>query len=124
MAASCSERRDGKLESFLNRTLPPEEYERLLARQPAVAVVSSDRGGGRGAAAGKPAHRHAVLGHCKLYLTDVPPKNLRTTLLLKHAESIQIVSYVATEPHPLLFALYIAGRAGRVPEGQRERRGC
>jgi hypothetical protein len=91
MAASCSERRDGKLESFLNRTLPPEEYERLLARQPAVAVVSSDRGGGRGAAAGKPAHRHAVLGHCKLYLTDVPPKNLRTTLLLKHAESIQIL---------------------------------
>ena len=93
MAASCSERRDVKLESFLNRTLPPEEYERLLARQPAVAVVaSSDRGGGRGAAAGKPAHRHAVLGHCKLYLTDVPPKNLRTTLLLKHVESILIVS--------------------------------
>ncbi|CAI8031620.1 Uncharacterized protein C12orf56 [Geodia barretti] len=92
MAASCSERRDVKLESFLNRTLPPEEYERLLARQPTVAVVaSSDRGGGRGAAAGKPAHRHAVLGHCKLYLTDVPPKNLRTTLLLKHVESILIL---------------------------------
>lgn len=86
MAAS-SERRDGKLESFLNRVLPAEEYERLLTRQPAVAAVSD---AGRGAA-GKPAHRHAVLGHCKLYMTDVPPKNLKMTLQLRHMESIQIV---------------------------------
>ena len=87
-ASSAAERRDGKLESFLNRALPPQEYERLLAKQPAVAVVRGGDGGGRG---GKPAHRHAVLGHCKLFLTDVPPKNLRTTLQLKDVESMHIV---------------------------------
>lgn len=81
MASANAERRDGKLESFLNKHLPREDYERLLTKQPCVAVVENE----------KPAHRHAVIGHCRLYLTEVPPKSVRVTVPLRDVESIQIV---------------------------------
>ena len=82
MAGSGVERRDGKLESFLLKHLPLEEYERLLTRQPCVAVVGKSE---------KPAHRHAVVGHCRLYLIDVPPRNLKMTLQLRDMESVHLV---------------------------------
>lgn len=84
----AAERRDGKLESFLHKQLPAEEYERLLTRQPCVATV------GEHGAAEKPAHRHAVLGHRSLYLTDVPPKSLRMSVQLRDVDSVQIVCYI------------------------------
>ena len=99
MMASASPslgRRDGKLESFLSKTLPGEDYERLLARQAAVVVVSGPR------AAGKPAHRHAILGHRRLYLTEVPPKSLRETVELKHVQSVQIVRPYSCEMTAIL----------------------
>ena len=83
---SGERRRDGKLESFLSRALPGEDYERLLARQSAVAVMVV---AGR---AGKPAHRHAVVGHGELYLIDVPPRHVREAVQLRDVESVQIVS--------------------------------
>lgn len=79
---ASADRRDGKLESFLNKYLHGEDYGRLLAKQPCVAVVDNE----------KPAHRHAVVGHYRVYLTDVPPKCLRMTVQLRDVESVQIVS--------------------------------
>ena len=81
---ASAERRDGKLESFLNRHLPRDEYERLLTKQPCVAVESGE----------KPAHRHAIVGHCRLYLTDVPPRALKMTVQLRHIESVEMVRRV------------------------------
>ena len=87
---ASAERWDGKLESFLNKHLPEEDYGRLLAKQPCVATIENE----------KPAHRHAVVGHCRLYLTDVPPKSFRMTLQLQDVESVQIVR---TQPHPQIY---------------------
>ena len=82
MANASAERCDGKLECFLSRHLPTDDYQRLLTKQPCVAVVGGNE---------KPAHRFAIVGHCRLYLTDVPPKSVRMTLQLRDVESIQIV---------------------------------
>ena len=90
--AGVVERRDGKLESFLHRHLPTEEYERLLARQPCVATVRGEGGG----VTERPGHRHVAVGHRCLYLTEVPPKNIKTNLQLRDVDSIQIVSLQTT----------------------------
>lgn len=97
---ASAERRDGKLESFLNKHLPEEDYGRLLAKQPCVAAIENE----------KPAHRHVVVGHCRLYLTDVPPKSFRMTLQLQDVESIQIVRSLIPSPtlkHNMQYTRYI-----------------
>ena len=82
MAGADAERHDGKLESFLSRNLPRGDYERLVTKQPCVAVVEGE----------KPAHRHAIVGHRRLYLTEVPPRSVRVAVELQDVESIQMVS--------------------------------
>lgn len=88
---ASAERRDGKLESFLKKYLHGADYGRLLAKQPCVAVLENE----------KPSHRHAVVGHCRVFLTDVPPKSLKMTLQLRDVESIKIVRRLDSTPTPL-----------------------
>ena len=76
-----TEHYDVKLGSFLNRRLPREDHERVFTTEPCVAVFAKE----------KPVHRHAVLGHHKLYLTDVPPRNLRASVNLQDVQDVRRV---------------------------------
>ena len=102
MANASAERCDGKLECFLSRHLPTDDYQRLLTKQPCVAVVEGNE---------KPAHRFAIVGHCRLYLTDVPPKSVRMTLQLRDVESIQIVSRENQSAPPIFISTIMHIRA-------------
>ena len=73
---------DAKLDSFLRRRLAQEDYERISTSEPCVILSPED----------KHVHRHAVLGHQCVYLTEVPPKNLKIALHLKDVASIRMVS--------------------------------
>ena len=82
MTAVETRRFDAKLDSFLRRRLPQEDYDRISTSEPCVVLSPED----------KRVHRFAVLGHQCLYLTEVPPKNLKVALRLKDACSIRVVS--------------------------------
>ena len=73
---------DAKLDSFLRRRLPQEDFERISTSEPCVILSPED----------KRVHRHAVLGHRCVYFTEVPPKNLKIALYLKDVTSIRMVS--------------------------------
>ena len=73
---------DAKLDSFLRRRLTQEDFERVCTSEPCVVVSPED----------KRVHRHVVLGHRCLYLTEVPPKNLKTALHVRDISSIRMVS--------------------------------
>ena len=76
---------DAKLDSFLRRNLAQEDFERVCTSEPCVVVSPED----------KRVHRHAVLGHQCLYLTEVPPKNLKTALHIREISSIRMVGFTA-----------------------------
>ena len=73
---------DAKLDSFLRRRLAQEEFERISTSEPCVVLSPDD----------KRVHRHAVLSHRCLYLTEVPPKNVKVALHLKNIHSLRMVS--------------------------------
>lgn len=72
---------NGKLNSFLHLHLPPADYARVCASEPCVAVYPEE----------KRVHRYAVLGHSRLYLTEVPPRSLKATLELGNVQSVEVV---------------------------------
>lgn len=72
---------DGKLNSFLHLNLPPADYARVCTSEPCVAIYPEE----------KRVHRHAVLGHSRLYLADVPPRSLKATLALGDVQSVEVV---------------------------------
>ena len=80
---------DVKLESFMSRNLPREDHERVFTTEACVAVAGRE----------KPVHRHAIVGHRRLYLTEAPPKHLRTAVNLRDVEAIHRVS--KPRPHPI-----------------------
>lgn len=82
MSTLETRRFDAKLDSFLRRKLAQEDYERVSTFEPCVVVSPND----------KRVHRFVVLGHRCLYLTEVPPKNLKEALQLKDISSIRMVS--------------------------------
>ena len=82
MAAVEVRRYDGKLDSFLLRNLPREDYERVSTSEPCVVVSTED----------KRVHRHVILGHRSLYLTEFPPKNLKVAVNLRDVTDIKMVS--------------------------------
>ena len=79
-----SRRYDGKLDNFLMQSLAEDEYERIATSEPCVVVCGEE----------KPAHKHAIVGHQHLYLTQFPPKKLKIAVQLEDVTSIQIVSSV------------------------------
>ena len=86
MARLETKRYDVKLDSFLRRTLPSEEYERVSASEPCVVLSPDD----------KRVHRHVILGHHSLYLTEFPPKSLKTAVHLRDVQSVRMVSRMGT----------------------------
>ena len=74
-------RYDGKLDNFLLQTLPEDEYERIATSELCVVVSPEE----------KPAHKHAIVGHQHLYLTQFPPKNLKIALHLQDVTSVRMV---------------------------------
>lgn len=85
---------DVKLESFLSRNLPREDHERLFTSEACVAVVGRE----------KPVHRHAIVGHRRLYLTEAPPKHLRIAVNLQDVEAVRRVSHSKPRP-PTMYIL-------------------
>lgn len=85
---------DVKLESFLSRNLPREDHERLFTTEACVAVAGREK-------REKPVHRHAIVGHRRLYLTEVPPKHLRIAVSLRDVEAIHRVSRTKLSAHPI-----------------------
>ena len=76
-----SRRYDGKLDNFLMQSLAEDEYERIATSEPCVVVCGEE----------KPAHKHAIVGHQHLYLTQFPPKKLKIAVQLEDVTSIQIL---------------------------------
>lgn len=85
MAALEVRRYDGKLDSFLFKKLPQEDYERISTSEPCVVLSAED----------KRVHRHVILGHRCIYLTEFPPKNLKVAVNLRDVTAIKIVSCAA-----------------------------
>ena len=76
-----TKRFDGRLDSFLRRTLSLEEYERVVSTEQCVVVTAE----------GKRAPRNVVLGHRWLYFTEIPPKTLTRALQLENIVSVETV---------------------------------
>lgn len=72
---------DVKVLLFASKNLPPHDYERVFTAEPCVAVLSGKT----------PTHRHAILGHRKLYMTEFPPRHLRVVFRLNDVQSVQMV---------------------------------
>ena len=83
---------DGKLDSFLRRSLPSEDYERICTSELCVVVSPEE----------KRVHRHVVLGHRCLYLTEFPPKSVKVAANLQDVQSICMVRCSAREKMPTL----------------------
>ena len=83
---------DGKLDSFLRRSLPSEDYERICTSELCVVVSPEE----------KRVHRHVVLGHHCLYLTEFPPKSVKVAANLQDVQSICMVGGSAREKIPTL----------------------
>lgn len=80
----AAKRFDGRLDTFLRRHLPLEEYERVIATERCVIVTPDN----------KRAPRHLVLSHQLVYFTEIPPKKLTKALLLEHVRAVSVVSGV------------------------------
>ena len=76
-----TKRFDGRLDSFLRRTLCLEEYERVVSIEQCVVVTAE----------GKRAPRNVVLGHRWLYFTEIPAKTLTRALQLENIVSVETV---------------------------------
>jgi len=74
-------RYDGKLDSFLRRNLSSEDYDRICTFEPCVVVSPEE----------KRVHRHVVLGHRCLYLTEFPPKSIKVAANLQEVYSVCMV---------------------------------
>eukprot|EP00118_Oscarella_pearsei_P021298 m.238347 g.238347 ORF g.238347 m.238347 type:complete len:562 (+) comp40162_c1_seq9:141-1826(+) len=74
-------KQNSRLESFLKRVLPQEKYERLRCYESAVIVSSED----------KRALRYVIVGHRMLYVSENPPKNLKSILDLEDIEDIALI---------------------------------
>ena len=83
---------DGKLDSFLRRSLQSEDYERICTSELCVVVSPEE----------KRVHRHVVLGHRCLYLTEFPPKSVKVAANLQDVQSICMVRCSAREKMPTL----------------------
>ena len=77
-----SRRYDGKLDNFLLQSLSEDEYERIATSELCVVVCPEE----------KPAHKHVIVGHQHLYMTQFPPKNLKIAVHLEDVTSIRMVS--------------------------------
>ncbi len=73
---------DVRLESFLRRNLSREDYDRLYTSEASVVLSPEE----------KRVHRYAILGHDRLYTLEIPPKKLKTVLMLEDVLSVQLVS--------------------------------
>ncbi len=85
MSKLDTRRYDGKLDSFLYKNLPWEEYERVCTSEPCVVVCPEE----------KRVHKHVILAHRCIYFADFPPKNIKVAVALRDIESVQMVSFVA-----------------------------
>ncbi|KAL5516690.1 hypothetical protein EMCRGX_G002090 [Ephydatia muelleri] len=76
-----SRRYDGKLDNFLLQSLSEDEYERIATSELCVVVCPEE----------KPAHKHVIVGHQHLYMTQFPPKNLKIAVHLEDVTSIRML---------------------------------
>ncbi|XP_063111135.1 uncharacterized protein C12orf56 homolog isoform X5 [Cavia porcellus] len=74
-------RTNSRLDTFLRRQLPPEDYDAIRAYEPCVVVSHSE----------KHACKYVVLSDQLIYLADNPPKSIRRVVALRDIVAIDLV---------------------------------
>ena len=71
-----------RVDAFLKRNLPPNEYETLRSFEPCVIVSERE----------KHVFRYIILSNNNLYLTENPPRNVQLLTKLSDVFSMEMVS--------------------------------
>uniref|UniRef100_A0A286XF85 Chromosome 12 open reading frame 56 n=1 Tax=Cavia porcellus TaxID=10141 RepID=A0A286XF85_CAVPO len=74
-------RTNSRLDTFLRRQLPPEDYDAIRAYEPCVVVSHAE----------KHACKYVVLSDQLIYLADNPPKSIRRVVALRDVVAIDLV---------------------------------